>query len=139
MPLPALLARSGAALGRFRHAVTAGHGLTTTSLGTLGVLARTDGLSHRELAAELGVTPATLTPVVDALEQGSSVRRERDPVDRRVVRLRITDAGRRRLAAAHEQVEAVYRERLPRPSAEEETVVRRYLLAVLGAVDEDDA
>jgi DNA-binding MarR family transcriptional regulator len=139
MPLPALLARTGAALGRFRHGVTAGHGLTTTSLAGLGVLAHTDGLSHRELAAELGVTPATLTPVVDTLEQEGSLRRERDPADRRVVRLRITDAGRRRLGTAHEQVEAVYRERLPRPSADEEAVVRRYLLAVLDAVGEDGA
>ncbi|MCU1629612.1 MAG: hypothetical protein JWP64_4561 [Pseudonocardia sp.] len=139
MPLPALLARTGAAVGRFRHGVTAGHGLTTTSLAGLGVLAHAGGLSHRELAAELGVTPATLTPVVDTLEREGSLRRERDPADRRVVRLRITDAGRRRLATAHEQVEVVYRERLPHLTAEEEAVVRRYLLAVLDAVDEDGA
>jgi DNA-binding MarR family transcriptional regulator len=138
-PLPALLARTGTALGRFRNAVTAGDGLTTTALGALGVLAHTDGLSHRELAAELGVTPATVTPVVDGLEREGSVRRERDPADRRIVRLRITAPGRRRLAAAQERAEAVYRDRLPRPSAEEEAVVRRYLLAVLDAVDTDGA
>ncbi|MCW0213369.1 MAG: MarR family winged helix-turn-helix transcriptional regulator [Pseudonocardia sp.] len=138
LPLPALLVRVGAVLGRFRHRVAAGHGLSATSLAVLGVLAGADGPSHRELAAELGVSPATLTPVVDGLEREGALRRGRDAVDRRVVRLWITDTGRGRLAETSALVEAVHRARLPAVTAEEDAVVRRYLLAVLTAVGDED-
>ncbi|WP_372452458.1 MarR family transcriptional regulator [Pseudonocardia oceani] len=110
----------------------AAHGLTPTSLGVLGVLARGRPASHRDLAAALGIAPATLTPAVDALERGGLVRRVRDTTDRRVVQVRATDAGLARYAAA---VDAAARElgaRVPPPSG----AVRDYLVAVVAAAEE---
>ncbi|MGD9530068.1 MarR family transcriptional regulator [Pseudonocardia sp.] len=95
------------------------------------------GLSHRELAARLGVAPATLTPALDALEDAGDVRRARDPDDRRVVRLAITADGSRRLARAYPLVRAATGVRLPQLPPDDEAVVRRYLLALLAAVAED--
>jgi len=126
-----LLVRAGQAAARFHQQAAAEHGLTSTSVAALGELARAGRASHRELAARVGITPATLTPVVDALADAGDLTRERDPSDRRVVRLSITDGGRRRFAAASAEVEAAVRARMPRPPPEHEATVRAYLLAVL--------
>ena len=130
--LAVLIVRTGRAIAQVRDAALAPHGLTSTSLGALGELARSGGASHRELAARLGVAPATLTPVV-ALDRTGDLVRDRDPLDRRVVRLWITAPGRRRFAAASATVDGVLRARMPVPA--EETVVRAHLLAVLAAFE----
>lgn len=137
MPLGKLLPWVGSAVAQRYQRAVAAHGLSSTALGVLGVLGHRDGLSHRELAGRLGVTPATLTPVVDALEAAGEVRRSRDPEDRRVVRIVITDAGRERLRTAFAQVRRELQDRIPRPPAEHEAIIRAYLVAVLTAVTED--
>jgi DNA-binding MarR family transcriptional regulator len=137
MPLGKLLSWTGHALSRFYQRTVATHGLTSTSIGVLGVLAHAgSGISHRELAAHLGLTPATLTPVIDTLEAAGELTRERDPADRRVVRLSITARGRTRLVAAYGQVALTFRERMPHPPAEHQAIIRDYLLAVLAAVED---
>lgn len=136
MPLDALLPRAGAALARHQSRVAGAHGITPTALGVLGTLLTSPGLSHRELAGRLGVTPATLTPVVDALEQVGDLRRERDRSDRRIVRLSLTGHGAQRWAAASELVATDLSATLPTLPSGEEAVVRRYLIAALSAVDD---
>ncbi len=137
MPLGRLLAVTGQRLGRCQQRVAAAHGLTPTSIGVLGVLSDSGRLSHRELSGRLGVTPATLTSVVDALEAHGDVTRERDTEDRRVVRLSITAAGRERLATAFDGMAAEFRERLPDPPPGPHAIIRSHLLAVLAALDAD--
>lgn len=137
MPLGRLLAWTGQSVTAYYRRAVSAHGLSATALGALGVLAADDPLSHRELAGRLGVTPATLTPVIDAMAAAGIVRRERDPDDRRVVRVWITPAGRERLAAATAEVERLLAERLPQPPARQHRAVRDYLLAVLAAVDDE--
>jgi MarR family transcriptional regulator, organic hydroperoxide resistance regulator len=137
LPLGRLLPRVGSAVDHHYQRLVAEHGLTPTALGVLGVLGRADGLSHRELAGRLRLTPATLTPVVDGLEAAGEVRRARDGADRRVVRLWLTATGRDRVAVAACRVAAGLRARLPPPPAGHEDAIRRYLLAVLDAVRDD--
>jgi DNA-binding MarR family transcriptional regulator len=127
-PLAMLLPRVGAAVDRHRRRLAARHGLTPTAIGVLAALEVGNGPSHRELAARLGLSPATLTPVLDLLEAEGRVRRERDPADRRVVRVRRTPVGRVSLSAAEPVC-------LPEPDPAHEPAVRAYLLAVLAAVD----
>lgn len=136
-PLEVLLERVGAAVTRHRRRSAAAHGLTPTAMAVLAALGgvdtdeldgRADAPSHRELAGRLGLSPATLTPVLDALEAAGDVRRERDRTDRRVVRLHRTTAGRVRLARAPSA-------RLPRPAPEIDHAVRVWLLAVLVAAE----
>lgn len=46
-----------------------------------------------ELAEHLGVTPSTMSLTLKRLEDGGYVRRDRDPSDRRVTNVRLTEAG----------------------------------------------
>ena len=129
-PLDRLLIATGATLARYRQRVAAAHGLSATALDLLTALSSEDGLPHRELAGRLGLTPATLTPVVDTRERAGDVRRERDADDRRVVRVYLTESGRRRRETVADQVDRALRDVVPR----EDPAVRRYLGEVLAAV-----
>lgn len=73
-------------------------GLGVKELGALAVLAEEGPLSQQRLGERQGVDRTTMVAVVDALERGRLVRRERDPRDRRAYALHPTPAGRRALA-----------------------------------------
>lgn len=52
-----------------------------------------DPVMVTELADFLGVAPSTMSLNLSRLERAGVVRRERDPADRRVVNVRLTDVG----------------------------------------------
>ena len=75
----------------------------------LVTLEKSDGMSQGEMSRIFGVDPARVSRVVRTLEGEGLVRRERDPEDGRVVRLYLTDAGRKAVekrSAVEEAVEA---------------------------------
>lgn len=55
-----------------------------------------------ELAEHLGVTASTMSLTLKRLEEAGYVRRDRDPLDRRVVDVRLTEAGVRARDARRE-------------------------------------
>jgi DNA-binding MarR family transcriptional regulator len=126
--------RTGSALQRVTRKAAAAHGLSATALDVLAVLVEHDELSHRDLAGHLRLAPATLTPVLDALEAEGALNRVRDGTDRRVVRVSITRHGRERHAAAAAGVAAAVAA-LPGPSPEQEALIRVHLLDLLDAME----
>lgn len=60
-------------------------GINVTDLNCLNIVALTGPMTAGELARQTGLTTASITGVLDRLEQGGFVRRERDPKDRRRV------------------------------------------------------
>ncbi|GAB3076991.1 MarR family winged helix-turn-helix transcriptional regulator [Micromonospora schwarzwaldensis] len=58
----------------------------------------TPGISGKEVARRLGTAPNTVSTLVRDLTDAGLLVRDRDPADRRVVRLRLTEAARRRIA-----------------------------------------
>jgi DNA-binding MarR family transcriptional regulator len=69
-----------------------------SSFGDVVVLARVVEAgtpTMRELAAVIGVTPATATVSVRRAEQNGWIARVPDPHDRRITRIRVTNNGRR--------------------------------------------
>ncbi|MGB2566833.1 MarR family winged helix-turn-helix transcriptional regulator [Micromonospora citrea] len=56
------------------------------------------GISGKETARRLGTAPNTVSTLVRELVDAGLLGRDRDPADRRVVRLRLTDAARTRMA-----------------------------------------
>ena len=95
-PLYALLAAAVRSMGAFWSQAAQGTGLSPAGLGVLRVLVARDGLKSSEVAARGWSTPATVTSVVDTLVRDGYVQRRRDDEDRRVVRLFVTEAGRRK-------------------------------------------
>jgi DNA-binding MarR family transcriptional regulator len=69
--------------------------LTPAQLHLLLWLGYDGPLTMGELARRVAVTEKTITGVVDRLERDGLVRRERDPSDRRVVRVRLAGEGSR--------------------------------------------
>src|SRR3954470_13127766 len=70
-------------------------GLSAARLSALSVLVFGGPRTLGELAAAEHVRPATMTRIVQALEADALVRREADPDDGRVSRLRATAKGER--------------------------------------------
>jgi DNA-binding MarR family transcriptional regulator len=70
-------------------------GITPTRLAALAALARHDqGCRQGDLAIEMGISPASMTRLVDILLTAKWVLRERDPRDARALLLRLSDHGR---------------------------------------------
>lgn len=72
------------------------HGGGRLSARHASILSHLDGVDPTmvgELAEHLGVTPSTMSLTLKRLEDGGYVRRDRDPWDRRVMNVRLTDAG----------------------------------------------
>jgi len=70
-------------------------GLSAARLSALSVLVFGGARTLGELAAAEHVRPATMSRIVQALERENYVRRESDPNDARVARLRATVKGER--------------------------------------------
>ena len=67
---------------------------TAPQMGALIALNRAQPLTMGDLAWELALTESATTRLVDRLVRTNLVRRERDPGDRRVVRVRLSSYGR---------------------------------------------
>jgi DNA-binding MarR family transcriptional regulator len=90
--------------------------LSVTQLKALCSLdAHGEERSVKALAESMGVSLPTMSRAVDGLFERGFLFREEDPVDRRMKRLRLTDAGRRvplalneaRLSALHELISSL--------------------------------
>lgn len=74
-------------------AAVQGLDLTPAQLHIIMWLGKDGAHTMGELARRVAVTEKTITGVVDRLERDELVRRERDPADRRVVRVRLARPG----------------------------------------------
>jgi DNA-binding MarR family transcriptional regulator len=61
----------------------------------LGELSVSEGMSQQELADLLGLEKSTVSRLVGAMESRGWLTRARDPANRRVTQLRLTETGRR--------------------------------------------
>lgn len=68
-------------------------GVTRQQWRTLSVLKRHEGSNQGMLAELLEVEPITLGRMIDRLEEAGWVERRRDPGDRRMWRIHLTDAA----------------------------------------------
>jgi DNA-binding MarR family transcriptional regulator len=76
-------------LGLLNHQVGAQLDLRDADIGCLDLISRLGPVSPRALASRAGLHPATLTGILDRLERGGFIARERDSADRRGVRVRV--------------------------------------------------
>ena len=70
-------------LALLNHQVGGQVDLKATDLECLDLISRLGPLSPSALARRAGLHPATLTGILDRLERGGWISRDRDPADRR--------------------------------------------------------
>jgi DNA-binding MarR family transcriptional regulator len=105
--LDELFAHSPAkALRYMRH--WPGGALSLVHLNVMMILDSDGALPMNQLAEALDVSQASATGIVDRMEQRGLIARQRDPDDRRVTRVDLTDSGRQ----AIERLGAERRDRL---------------------------
>lgn len=75
-------------------------GISAAQLWALWELQRSPGLNVSDLSRQLSVHPSTASNLLDKLEQGGLIERQRRERDQRIVRVFITDAGRALLSGA---------------------------------------
>jgi MarR family transcriptional regulator, 2-MHQ and catechol-resistance regulon repressor len=100
-------------------------GLTENQFGVLEVLLHLGPRSPGELKGKLFTTGGNITMILDNLEKRGLVLRERDPLDKRRLTVRLTPAGKRlveRLFPGH--LAAIVDEMSVLTAAEQETLGR---------------
>src|SRR3984957_14223394 len=75
-------------LSLLNHHVSARVELKDVDLDCLDLINRSGPLSPSTLARRAGLHPATMTGIIDRLQRGGWVARDRDPSDRRAVLVR---------------------------------------------------
>ncbi|MFI9723386.1 MarR family winged helix-turn-helix transcriptional regulator [Streptomyces sp. NPDC052396] len=85
-----------------------------------------------DLAERLEVVPRAVTTLVDALEANGAVRRVPDPANRRVIRVELTEDGRRTLRALREARRSAVEEILAPLTAERRAALGGLLTELLG-------
>ena len=73
----------------------------------LEALWQNDGLTHSELAAQLHIRPATISRMVQRMEQAGFLERRSDPDDQRVSRVYLTRAGHKIRAALQRAIQTI--------------------------------
>lgn len=111
-------------------------GITGAQLWALQELADQASLRVGELATRMALHQSTASNLLDRLEEQKLVARSRDDNDQRVVRVNLTDAGRKKLAEAPKPARGILPEALRTMSPGELTAlegVLDQLVAKLGA------
>jgi DNA-binding MarR family transcriptional regulator len=128
LPTGRLVALAGRLLSARFQSFLDREGLSHAGWVVLMRLGETDAMTQREIAERCYVSQPTVTGVVDTLERDGLVVRERGTDDRRVVRVRLTDDGRARLASARATVAAEMKPLFADATPREDAVVRKFLI-----------
>jgi len=132
-PLHALLLAASRIMGAFYAGTLtqAGLRISPAGLGVLRVLLAGDGLKSSDVAARGWSSPGTLTSVVNTLVREGYVERRSDADDRRVVRLFVTDEGRRICEDYYSLAGPYWRDAFGFVSPEDEPVIRKFFVDMI--------
>ena len=120
-------------LGRLNDAVAGQIDLRGGDIELLDHIGRVGPVSPGELAAQLHVHPATRTGILDRLEKGGWIVRERDSPDRRKVRLRAVRTRAPELVRLYAPMNSSIARICATLTAEQLTAVRDFLVSIESA------
>jgi MarR family transcriptional regulator for hemolysin len=131
-PIGLLVTRTAKSLSRSFDAALAERGGSLASWLVLTSLAGGLHRSQRSIAAEVGVEGPTLTHHLNRMETEGLVTRQRDPRNRRVHQVDLTDQGRQAFGSLLGAVQS-FDEQLRNGFSDDELATLRHLLVRLAA------
>lgn len=96
----------------------------------MGLLYQHDGMSQKEMANALNLSPATMTVTLKRMEKAGLVRREMDEHDQRILRVHLSEQGKQMWLKSADQIRCVTEELLEGFTPEEERQMREYLFRI---------
>lgn len=97
-------------------------------------VAKQDGLTQSEIAERLSVQGATITTMLQKMDDAGWVSRQRDAADNRLVRVYMTEAGIQKEREINEQFGALQTLAFKEMSQEELALLRRWLLRIIESI-----
>lgn len=123
--------RTGSVMHLVSQAAADRIGINATDLNCLNIVALTGAMTAGELAKATGLTTASITGVLDRLEEGGFVSRERDQADRRKVIVQLNLAsGLRQVAPVFAPMRTAWRAAAARYSDDELRLILAFQLEV---------
>ncbi len=108
-------------------------GLTTGTFPALLELWENDGLTQKQLVERLDIEQATMANTLSRMERDGLIKRERDPEDGRVQRIKLTERARALHDPAIEAATAENEDALSGLSAEESAQFLRLMQKIIAA------
>lgn len=113
-------------------------GASSAQLGAMYFIRDHQPCSQADIAGAFGQDESAATGMLARMQRGGFIERQRDPEDRRISRVTLTEAGRSALRKADVMLDDFNR-RLGRDfDAQELEVVLRFLETVIHRIDSDD-
>jgi DNA-binding MarR family transcriptional regulator len=123
--------RTGSIMQLITQAAADRIGINSTDMYCLNILALTGPMTAGELARATGLTTASITGVLDRLEEGDFVRRERDAADRRRVNIQLNfTRGLRDVAPVFAPMLSAYRAAIGRYTDDELRLIVGFQLEI---------
>jgi len=113
-------------------------GLTAPQLLVMQAIRKEGATKPSSIAAEVLLSQATVTTIIDRLEKAALVSRERSTVDRRVVLVSLTEEGREKLLKAPELLQSGFIRELDKLEDWERSLIVASLQRVASMMDAED-
>jgi DNA-binding MarR family transcriptional regulator len=114
------------------------HNVSAPQVACLLALLEDGPMALTQLARKIMVNSSTLTGIIDRLEKKGLVARSRTSVDRRVITIELTDAGRRLAENAPPPIQMKIVEGLKKLEQEEREQIIQALSKLAGMIDSQD-
>lgn len=125
-----LMRQAGAALRLRMERALADYGVTSPQFNVLTMLVAYPGISNADVARLSMLTPQTVSVIVANLERSGAIERRPHAIHGRIQHIDVTPAGKALLKSCRERVREIERQLLSGLSADEERVIRRWLVSV---------
>ena len=96
--------------------------------GMLWGLSQNDGLSQKELASKMGITPPSITVMIRKMEAEDLIEKHQDEKDQRITRIYITEKGRKIAENMDDALHQMEKEAFANMSEQEIMLLHRLLL-----------
>jgi len=112
-------------------------GLTVPQLLVMQAIAREGAPPTSRIARHICVSQATVTRIIDRLERDGLVARCKSTADRRVVNIRLTEAGHQKLVQARPPLQPGFVEKLDALADWEQAMLKASLMRISRMMDTD--